>query len=411
MTASAFKSTPAAELDPPAPSLASQEAAGPRRFTLDGDPALEAHLGRTCRIILSGIRGLIPEHRLEALFLGGGYGRGEGGVLRGEACDRPYNDLEFYVAIRGIRHLNQARYHRRLEVLAEILTHFAGVELEFKITSLDEIRSKPVSMFSYDLASGHRLLWSRRPADLTLLWERHRRHEEIPLAEATRLLMNRCSGLLFARAELERGTLTPAAADFVRRNIAKAQLACGDALLVTHGQYHWSCRERHRRLAEIARSGRSAVLESTLPHHAAGVDFKLHPTAAQMQREALESLHREVTELARTCWLEIESLRLGRAFSSTRAYVGFEGDKCPGSPAILNAVLNLHADGMQGRRARSSWRHPRGRIYHSLVLLLWEPEAASDAERLKRLEAELGAKPDTPGGWVDAYRSLWSRVQ
>jgi hypothetical protein len=67
-------------------------ARGPR-FTLDGDEALERHLAHTCARVLSGIRGLIPPRRLEAVLLGGGYGRGEGGVLRGPGGDRPYNDL------------------------------------------------------------------------------------------------------------------------------------------------------------------------------------------------------------------------------------------------------------------------------------------------------------------------------
>src|ERR1019366_7509077 len=124
------------------------------RFTLDGDDALEQHLERACARVLSGIRGLVPPGKLEAVLLGGGYGRGEGGVLRGPAGDRPYNDLEFYVAIRGNRHLNEIRFHRRLEVLGEILTHLADVEVEFKVTSLEELAARPVSMFSYDLVAG-----------------------------------------------------------------------------------------------------------------------------------------------------------------------------------------------------------------------------------------------------------------
>src|SRR5471032_2647908 len=139
--------------------------ARPRRFTLDGDDALERHLERTCTRVLSGIRGLVPAEKLEAVLLGGGYGRGEGGVLRSLAADRPYNDLEFYVAIKGRRHVNEFRYHRRLEVLGEILTHLADAEIEFKITSLAELAAQPVSMFSYDLLARHRLLW-RHPSTL-----------------------------------------------------------------------------------------------------------------------------------------------------------------------------------------------------------------------------------------------------
>ena len=47
------------------------------RFTRDGDAALERHLERTCDRVLSGIRGLVPAKKIEAVLLGGGYGRGE----------------------------------------------------------------------------------------------------------------------------------------------------------------------------------------------------------------------------------------------------------------------------------------------------------------------------------------------
>src|SRR4051812_47179309 len=82
------------------------------RFTIDGDETLERHLARACAQVLSGVRGLIPAGKLEALLLGGGYGRGEGGVLRTPEGERPYNDLEFYVAIAGNRHVNELRYQR-----------------------------------------------------------------------------------------------------------------------------------------------------------------------------------------------------------------------------------------------------------------------------------------------------------
>ena len=381
----------------------------PRRFTLDGDEALERHLARACALIVSGVRGLIAPRKLEAVLHGGGYGRGEGGVLRGDAGDRPYNDMEFYVAIRGSRHLNEARYRRRLEVLGEILTHLADTEVEFKITSLAELAGGPVSMFSYDLASGHRLLWSGPSANPELGWDLHRCAENIPQSEATRLLMNRCSGLLFARDHLEREPFTPFAADFVRRNVAKAQLACGDALLTAHGRYHWSCRERHRRLEDLARNRRSAWFDAALRHHATGVDFKLHPKSEAIPRDALFAMHGEVTAFALKCWLWLEARRLGRPFPSARSYVEDAGDKCPGSSLIFNVLLNLRADRFRPRAAPSLWRHPRQRVFHSLALLLWEPEAISDPKQLRRVETELNARGTGLSEWIAAYRVLWSR--
>jgi hypothetical protein len=403
---SAGVQAPVSDHPPSAP-----EAAGRQRFTRDGDDALEWHLERTCARIVSGIRGLIPARKLEAVILGGGYGRGEGGVLRDAGGDRPYNDLEFYVAVRGNRHLNEIRYHRRLEVLGEILTHLADAEVEFKVTSLAQMAARPVTMFSYDLAAGHRLLWGSAPADLQADWEHHRCAENIPQSEATRLLMNRCSGLLFARVQLRQEPFTPSAADFVRRNIAKAQLACGDALLTAHGRYHWSCTERHRRLEELARGKRSAWYDTALRHHATGVEFKLHPESGPISRDELVRRHDDVTAFALKCWLWLEARRLGRAFPSARAYVEGADDKCPGSSLFVNVLLNLRADGFRPRVKPAPWRHPRQRLFHSLALLLWEPEATCDPAQQRLIETELNARGSTLDEWVAAYRSLWSRVR
>jgi hypothetical protein len=382
-----------------------------RRFTRDGDDALEWHLERTCARIVSGIRGLIPPAKLEAIILGGGYGRGEGGVLRDGKGDRPYNDLEFYVSVRGSRHINEVRYRRRLEVLGEILTHLADVEVEFKITSLAQMAARPVSMFSYDLATGHRLLWGGESVDLLVGWERHHVSENITQEEATRLLMNRCSGLLFARVQLRQEPFTLAASDFVRRNVAKAQLACGDALLTAHGLYHWSCTERHRRLNELAREGHSSWYEAAFRLHAEGVQFKLHPESGPVPRIELLEKHVEVTAFALKCWLWLESRRLGRTFTSARAYAEADCDKCPGSSLFVNMLLNLRADGFRLRARPAPWRHPRQRLYHSLALLLWEPEVIDDPAQHGLIEAELNARGAGLNEWVAAYQSLWVRTR
>src|SRR5262245_19918829 len=92
------------------------------RFTRDGSDALEERLARACHDVLEGIRQVLPASRLEAILLGGGYGRGEGGVLKTATDDAPYNDLEFYVAVRGNQFLSRRRYQRPLHKLASQLT-------------------------------------------------------------------------------------------------------------------------------------------------------------------------------------------------------------------------------------------------------------------------------------------------
>jgi hypothetical protein len=378
----------------------------PARFTLDGSAELEAHLEAVCAKITGAVRGLCGD-RLDALLLGGGYGRGEGGVLRTPHGDRPYNDLEFYVFLRGNRHLNEHRHGRALHVLGEILTKQAGVEVEFKIASLRELAAAPVSMFSYDLITRHR----RLHGDPALLapCAHHRAAESIPLAEATRLLMNRCSGLLFARERLEKKIFTPADADFVHRNIAKAELALGDAVLVAYRSYHWSARERDHLLRQVARCDPVPEIGAVGRHHALGVEFKFHPIRSTASREALQPRHDVVKDLAKTVWLWIESKRLGLAFTSPREYAELPLEKSPDTEPARNLLVNLKAFGGRPPLA-ASFRHPRNRILHALPLLLWEPSTLTSPELLKRLQSELRTHATTFPALMEAYRAIWQHV-
>ena len=70
------------------------------RYTVVPDAALESLIDRTLAEIASEIDALrLP--CLQAVVLGGGYGRGEGGVLHTPAGGRLYNDLDFFVVSRN----------------------------------------------------------------------------------------------------------------------------------------------------------------------------------------------------------------------------------------------------------------------------------------------------------------------
>lgn len=378
------------------------------RFTLDGDNALEQHLERTCARIAAGLRGLLPARRLQAVMLGGGYGRGEGGVWRTPEGDRPYNDLEFYVFLRGNRHLDDRRYGRALHVLGEILTPQAGVDVEFRIAALGDLAASRVTMFSYDLVRGHRWLVGDEP--LLHACAHHREATGIPPAEATRLLMNRCSGLLFAAERLRRSAFTPADADFVARNIAKAQLGAGDAVLTACAQYHWSVRERHRLLRRIVRGENGDWFERIGRHHATGLEFKLHPTRSTAAREELAALHAEVADLCRETWLWVEHRRLHTPFRSVCEYAASPATKCPETSVAHNVLLNLKVLGAGAVAHGRLSRHPRERVLNTLPVLLWQPDALSSPSARAHLRRELLADTTDPAGLIAAYRSIWERV-
>lgn len=375
------------------------------RFTLNGSAALEQHLSNVCKNVLAGIGRIIPKHKLEGLALGGGYGRGEGGVLKTPAGDQPYNDLEFYVFVRGLPWLNERCYAKALHELGAELLPVTGVELEFKITSAAKLRRSPQNLFYHDLSMGHR--WLLGDDSLFAGSEHHRDAKTISLSEATRLLMNRCSGLFFARDKLEHESFTAEDADFVGRNIAKTELALGDAVLIAFGKYHWSCRERGQRLSELATTESLPWLEEVRRHHTAGVEFKLQPHRSSLSRAELQKQFREVSSLALKVWLWLENRRLGCDCRSAADYASSRINKWPDTNCWRNRLANVRVFGPRALLLPRHSRHPRERILNALVLLLWV-HAGTSPELTRRIQREL-LWPE-PAAIIPAYRECWSRA-
>jgi hypothetical protein len=371
---------------------------------LDGSGALEKSLSNLCEEILAEVCSLIPPKKLEALVLGGGYGRGQGGVLKTTSGDVPYNDLEFYVFLRGNRVLNERKYRRALEELGERLSPEAGLHVEFKVDSLSRFHESPITMFSYDLLAGHRILFGDK--HIFNDCEHHLDAAKIPLAEATRLLFNRCTGLLLAKEFLRKRELKPDDADFIGRNLAKAQLAIGDAVLVAFGKYHWSCLERRAVLDKLVAEGGPLWMPEVQKNHSAGVEFKLHPCRTLKSLPEFQAEHKEISGLALRVWLWLEGRRLNREFSSGHGYAFSDVAKCSGTPISRNVLLNAKTFGFKATFDRNITRYPRERLLNSLPLLLWD-EPLNDLKAKRYLQNQLRTKASDWQGLVAAYKKVW----
>ncbi len=79
------------------------------RFTRDGSEAMERLLATTCQEIGAEMQRLVPSSHLQALVLGGGYGRGEGGGRRdADGAWLPLNDYDLVALVAGVPRLRLA---------------------------------------------------------------------------------------------------------------------------------------------------------------------------------------------------------------------------------------------------------------------------------------------------------------
>ena len=99
-------------------------------FTVIPSPRIEELLKGTLAGIAADI-GALKLPGLRAVVLGGGYGRGEGGVLHTEQGDALYNDLDFFVFASGAGRALRARIDRALRELSRPWTEKLGVAVDF----------------------------------------------------------------------------------------------------------------------------------------------------------------------------------------------------------------------------------------------------------------------------------------
>ena len=343
------------------------------------------------------------------LLLAGGYGRGEGGVFLAtpEAKPQLYNDLEFYLILREgadaapVQRWCAEQAHRGDEAL--------GIEVEFKLLREGSFRAAEPSMFYYDLLAAHRIVWG--PPDFAQTVARRLRDPGlIPLHEATRLLFNRGTGLFFSSVALcgsQAGRVCAKARvtdGFIERNHAKVRLALADAVLASQGRYHFSCRERHRRVQESP-DGLAVPPDwiTLVGWHAQGVEFKLNPRHRHPSVEELNETQAGLSQVWMRTFLWLESLRLHAPFSSASEYAGRSGRLFPDTNALRNAALYWRDRLRRGAALPGILDYPRAALQRALALLLQQVPDCAGAAR------QLGLRPSVSLEELEAGYERWWR--
>ncbi len=300
------------------------------------------------------------EENLVALILGGGYGRGEGGVICVEGYEQAYNDLDLVLVVQDKNAIQQdqlAAISKKYE--AELKIH---IDFSRPLT-IEDIRNWPSWLMWQDLLDGHVVLYGQEdvltansPASL---------RDPLPAIEATRLLLNRGAGLLWAM-RVTRGVESAPDADFVRRNYFKCGLALGDALLIAHQRHATAYRGRDERLtALVGESSEVAALNIQLLYEISLL-FKFTPDQSPdvpLTQQSLQILGR----LWGATFLHVENKRTGRGFRSLEEYSRWLGLREPEQHTVDALARNVIRNIQLGTL---SWLYPREWLYRRLPVLL-----------------------------------------
>jgi hypothetical protein len=349
-------------------------------WTAWNEPAAE----RAAEQLLQGLRDqlLKPWGRLlDGMLVVGGFGRGEGSLLRTRLGGfRPWNDVDL-VLVRREGAAVPGDWHEQADAWA---AHWELDSLDLAWVAESEWRRGPRSLFHAEARAGHRVLWGSGAAV-----------ERLPRAlgrgdcvrEAHRLLANRGYALvLLALPELLAGRR---AGDGFRLNaLLKARMAPGDARLLAACRLPLRYAERPAALQALGAPGE--VMEA----HAEAVEQKLRPTEEWATRE--RDFEAEVRASARL-WLAHGPLAL--AGSDEAGYAAFTARRLGSWRRRLRRALRGEGPG---------GLEPGARLDAGLPLLmrgLAEPDQWAAGPLAALWPGEV--RPDAP--WPEAAGTLCAR--
>ena len=215
----------------------------------------------------------------------------------------------------------------------------------------------------HDLLHGHRVLVG--PPDVLTARAPEHVGQVPPPVEASRLLLNRGAGLLWAQCVVA-GVTVPPDADFVRRNLHKAGLALGDALLLASGDYSPRTGDRSKRLAALAAVRPELVTPVVRAAYDEAVRFKRRPDEVAGPADPAVALGNMAHSWGEVL-LALERRRLGGDWPDLGAYCAWDGLREPEESDPARWARNLAVGTQLGR---PSLRYPRERLYRLLPALL-----------------------------------------
>ena len=319
-------------------------------YSKSADPRVEKIIAEALDGIRASLAASPESSAIRAVVLGGGYGRGEGGVT---PDGMPYNDMDFFVVMNGTK--PSPGLHALLDGISAEWKKKLSIDIDFCcVKSLKTLYKDADTLMIQELFAGCRIVFG----DEHVFDDAPRRpFSELPWTEAARLLLNRGAGLLFARQRAN----DPAEADFVRRNLHKAALGCGDAILIVHHDYHTTGTER---LESLKKYHEASWL---IPDYEAALAFKYTPGTGKKPDYAhlLDCWTRTVTLVATEITRHIASA--DAMFSACRIAEA-------GPRSLKSMILSLCSAPVLPSLLSPIAVHPRVKLLRLLTVCLLTPD-------------------------------------
>jgi len=339
------------------------------KYTLRGSAALDALIDRHMRRIAEAVEQSPAGPHCRALILLGGYGRGEGSPLivhtpQGEE-EHPFND---YDLIAVMDRLTPA-LRQTLRALEESLSAELGLPVDLFPYRTADLPRCEFSLLNYEMKYGHRIIRGDPDALATLpAWP----HGTLPLAEGTRLLLNRGKLLLDIRRRLTRpDPLSPDERITFIKFLFKAGLAFGDCALLLRKEYDLSYAVKKEQLRTTDLRGLPDDGAPVRAAFQAAVAFKERTDFRELEHFDVAAEYEKTAALFLAFFRWYETRRLGAEYATPWEYLRLARRKESPAACLKGAVQQLRFfRKIPGGGNAPLFAPPRLRLYAALPLLL-----------------------------------------
>ena len=340
------------------------------KYTIYGSSQIDKKIEADMLIIKDALLETFSEKDIKALVLGGGYGRGEGGVWFEGETEHLFNDYDFFVFTSNLSKGKLRKFRKKLDSLSEKLTEQIGIEVDFSTpVPVSEIPRLPFFLMWYELQHGY--IYIHNSYDI-LQEIPHYYGFQMPQTEALNLLLNRAMGLLLCEQHID-GEWNRHNREFVERNCKKAIMAAGDALMMMRKIYHYSYMERKERFCKLEHVPNVDLYE-LIKEYLLSIEYKLKPSLLFDSREDLKAYYERTKEIFSKVYLQVFTEYYGKNELNFEEYVNCVAkDRKYGFNVIKlfkNTVKNRLIDKIRIRSVHWSIHHPRQRLFLAVPYLL-----------------------------------------
>ena len=373
-------------------------------YTVYGDSEFDKKITSDIELVSRSILSVIPCDDIAAIILGGGYGRGEGGVvIKGNSMSL-YNDYDMFLVTNDISKNKKKEYAKKVFEISEKLTEEIGVDVDFgPLKNISELRKMPFTLMYYELKEGHKVIYGEKNIlDNLPLYSK----ENLPTTEALNLMLNRGVGLMLAGRKLEILKRSVDDNEFIERNIFKAIMAAGDIFLMSKKKYNYSYVKRLKSI-EGFKNNPILLEDGFIDYYKMSLNYKLQP---ENDFGLLKKRHKYTLKVFKKFYLyafnnfwksDIND------FTEYNACLIRQGiAKEPYFNLIKNLYLNTTEIGFKNFSVKYFIKYPRFRLFLMLPYFLFEEEVELEANKRKILGV---SKRTSKEELFQRFMRIWNR--